>query len=388
MKDSPMRIATPPWTPDIGASRSVALQVLINGPISRSDIARKLDLSAGSLTRLSTPLIESGLLIEVEEKTDGRAGRPSKPLDIVPESQHFIGMKLTADAVLGVLTDLRANILTSKSVELATRDPQSVVAVIAALADELSSTVSSVTALGIGIGALVSENSTVRSAPFLGWSEVPLGAMLESATGLPTVIENDVVAFTESEHWFGAGRGLDGFAVLTLGAGIGYGLVAHDEIVLDQDSGIGLVGHWPLDPFGPLCPAGHRGCARSVLTQSAVSSTVSLALDKTVSYDEALDLAVAGEPAARRVVDDAGRGLGRMIAAIANLTAPERIVLGGEGVRLVEVARDAVEEGIRTDRDPRARNIDLVTTPGDNSEWCRGAAVIAIQRFVLGKRSS
>ena len=382
-----MRIATPLWTPDIGASRSVALQVLINGPISRSDIARKLDLSAGSLTRLSTPLIESGLLIEVEEKTDGRAGRPSKPLDIVPESQHFLGMKLTADAVLGVLTDLRANILESRSVELSTRDPESVVAVIAGLASELASSVSSVTALGLGIGALVTDHSTVRSAPFLGWSDVPLGTMLEAATGLPTVIENDVVAFTESEHWFGAGRGLEGFAVLTLGAGIGYGLVAHDDIVLDEDSGIGLVGHWPLDPFGPLCPAGHRGCARSVLTQSAVSSAVSLALDRTVSYDEALDLAAAGEPAARRVVDDAGRGLGRMIAAIANLTAPQRIVLGGEGVRLVDVANDSMHEGIAADRDPRARELDIVTTPGDNSEWCRGAAVIAIQRYVLGKRS-
>lgn len=383
-----MRIATPPWTPDIGASRSVALQVLINGPISRSDIARKLDLSAGSLTRLSTPLIESGLLVEVEEKTDGRAGRPSRPLDIVPESQHFIGMKLTADAVLGVLTDLRANILESRSVELSTRDPESVVAIIANLARELAASVASITALGVGIGALVTDQSTVRSAPFLGWSDVPLGAMLEAATGLSTVIENDVVAFTESEHWFGAGRGLAGFAVLTLGAGIGYGLVAHDDIVLDEDSGIGLVGHWPLDPFGPLCPAGHRGCARSVLTQSAVSSAVSLALDRTVSYDEALDLAESGEPAARRVVDDAGRGLGRMIAAIANLTAPERIVLGGEGVRLVEVAGDAIQEGIAADRDPRARTIDIVTTPGDNSEWCRGAAVIAIQRYVLGKRSS
>jgi predicted NBD/HSP70 family sugar kinase len=383
-----MRIATPLWTPDIGASRSVALQVLINGPISRSDIARKLDLSAGSLTRLSTPLIESGLLVEVEEKTDGRAGRPSKPLDIVPESQHFIGMKLTADAVLGVLTDLRANILTSRSVELATRDPESVVALIANVASELASSVTSVTALGLGIGALVSEHSIVRSAPFLGWSDVPLGAMLESATGLPTVIENDVVAFTESEHWFGAGRGLTGFAVLTLGAGIGYGLVAHDDIVLDEDSGIGLVGHWPLDPYGPLCPAGHRGCARSVLTQSAVASAVSAALDRPVSYDEALDLAAVGEPVARRVVDDAGRGLGRMIAAIANLTAPERVVLGGEGVRLVEVAADAIQEGISADRDPRARAIDIVTTPGDNSEWCRGAAVIAIQRYVLGKRSS
>jgi predicted NBD/HSP70 family sugar kinase len=124
-----------------------------------------------------------------------------------------------------------------------------------------------------------------------------------------------------------------------------------------------------------------------VLTQSAVSSAVSLALDRPVSYDEALDLAEEGEPAARRVVDDAGRGLGRLIAAIANLTAPARVVLGGEGVRLVEVAATAVAEGIAADRDPRARTIEIVTTPGDNSEWCRGAAVIAIQRFVLGKRS-
>ena len=83
-KEQGMRIATPPWTPNSGASRAVALEVLLNGPLSRSDIARKLDLSAGSLTRLSAPLIASGLLVEVEEKTDGRAGRPSQPLDIVP----------------------------------------------------------------------------------------------------------------------------------------------------------------------------------------------------------------------------------------------------------------------------------------------------------------
>src|ERR1700742_949669 len=123
-----MRIATPLWTPDIGASRSVALQVLINGPISRSDIARKLDLSAGSLTRLSTPLIESGLLVEVEEKTDGRAGRPSKPLDIVPESQHFIGIKLTGTDVVAVLTDLRANVIIEHSATLLSRKPEDVIA--------------------------------------------------------------------------------------------------------------------------------------------------------------------------------------------------------------------------------------------------------------------
>ena len=106
-----MRIPTQPWAPSNGASRAVALEVLLNGPLSRSDIARKLELSPGSLTRLSTPLLESGLLIEVEEVMDGRAGRPSKPLDIVPASQHFIGIKLTGTDVVAVLTDLRANVI-------------------------------------------------------------------------------------------------------------------------------------------------------------------------------------------------------------------------------------------------------------------------------------
>jgi predicted NBD/HSP70 family sugar kinase len=381
-----VRNATPPWTPSSGPSQSVALEVLINGPLSRSEIARRLDLSPGSLTRLSTPLIDAGLLVEVGERVDGRAGRPSRPLDVVADSRHFIGMKLTGNGVLGVTTDLRANVIATASAVLTSRAPGAVSAVLTRLAQQLAESVPSVTALGVGIGGLVSDPAVVASAPFLEWSDVPLGGMLEEATGIPTVIENDVVAFTEAEHWFGAGRGVDRFAVLTLGAGIGYGLVIHDRLVVDQDSGIGLVGHWPIDPFGPVCPAGHRGCARSMLTQAAITQAVSTALAREVGYDEALDLALAGEPAAQRVVDDAGRGLGRMIAAIANLVVPERVILGGEGVRLVDVAEEAIHRGIAEDRDPRTHKLDLVTTPGDDTEWCRGAAVIAIQRYVLGRR--
>ncbi len=381
-----MRIATPPWTPSSGPSQSVALEVLINGPLSRSEIARRLDLSPGSLTRLSTPLLDAGLLVEVGERVDGRAGRPSRPLDVVADSRHFIGMKLTGNGVLGVTTDLRANVIATASAALTSRAPDAVSAVLTRLALQLAESAPSVTALGVGIGGLVSGHAVVASAPFLEWNDVPLGGLLEDATGIPTVIENDVVAFTEAEHWFGAGRGLDRFAVLTLGAGIGYGLVVHDRLVVDQDSGIGLVGHWPIDPFGPVCPAGHRGCARSMLTQAAITQAVSTALAREVGYDEALDLALAGEPAARRVVDDAGRGLGRMIAAIANLAVPERVILGGEGVRLVDVAEEAIRRGISEDRDPRTHEVDLVTTPGDDTEWCRGAAVIAIQRYVLGRR--
>lgn len=381
-----MRIATPPWTPDSGQGRAVALEVLIHGPISRSAIARRLDLSPGSLTRLSTPLIKAGLLVEIEagERTDGRTGRPSTPLDVVPQSRHFIGMKLTGGEILGATTDLRANVLSTASRSLSSREPHEVAAAIAALAKELAEELPAVTALGLGIGGLVRNYTDIVSAPFLGWTDVPLGAMLEELTGIPTVVENDVVAFTEYEHWFGAGRDLDRFAVITLGVGIGYGSVIHNEIVVSEDSGIGLVGHWPLDPLGPLCPSGHRGCARSLLTQSAITSALSSTLQRDVSYAEVLELAAAGRPAARKVVDDAGRGLGRLLAAIANLTVPKAIILGGEGVGLVNVAAAAIEDGMKFDRDPRASQIPLITTSGDNTEWCRGAAVIAIQRYVLG----
>lgn len=382
-----MRITTPRWTPGNGASRAVALEVLIHGPMSRSEVARRLDLSPGSLTRLSTPLLESGLLVNVGEHVDGKVGRPSQLIDVVPSSKRFIGMKLTAEEVLGVTTDLRANVLAAAAERLMSREPAKVVDTIAELTARLVEGTPQVTALGIGVGGLLGEHGQVRSAPFLGWTDVPLGAMVEKRTGIPTIIENDLIAFTEYEHWFGAGRGLDRFAVLTLGAGIGYGLVIHDEIVASEDFGIGLVGHWPLDPFGPVCSEGHRGCAKAVLTDTAITQAVSHALGRTVTYQAALDLASSGEAAARRVVDDAGRGLGRMLAAVANLTMPQTVVLGGEGVRLAAVAAEAVQEGLRQDRDPRTKPLPLTVRSGDNTEWCRGAAVVAIQTFVLGRRS-
>ena len=377
---------TATWNVGPDAARAVALEVLLNGPLSRSEIARRLNLSPGSLTRLSTPLIDSGVLVETDEVLEGRAGRPSRPLDIRPESGHFLGMKLTSESVQGVVTNLRADILNTRTLPLASRRPDDVVATIADLATELLSLAPAAPAPGIGLGGRVSNRGVVLSAPFLDWTDVPLREMTEQRVPLPVVVENDVTAFTEAEHWFGAGRGLDRFAVVTLGAGIGYGLVEHGRIVINDDAGIGLVGHWPLDPLGPLCPAGHRGCARSMLTQSAITSAIASGLERDVTYAEAMTLAESGNPVARRVIDDAGRGLGRLLAAIANLTMPQRIVLGGEGIQLFESASRAIDEGIARDRDPRASTLDLVATSGDDLEWCRGAAVLAIQTHVLGAR--
>lgn len=386
------------WRPLTGPSHQVALEILLDGPLSRAELSRRVGLSPGSLTRLTKPMVESGLLVEVSAgPTDPRVGRPSQPLDIIPGSHHFAGIKLTADAAVGVLTTLRAEVIAAAERPLTDHTPERVAAVIADLTSSMAKSLpdqpglgdqsvpGGLSGIGVTLGGRIAGPADVRWAPFLDWTNVPLGQLLAAHTDVPVVVANDVLALTEATHWFGAGRGVDRFCLLTIGAGIGYGLVVHDKVVDNADASLGLAGHIPLLPDGPPCDRGHRGCAMVLLTSTAITGQISTALGRSVEYDECLDLAAEGDPIAAEVVGTAGQALGRLIAAAANFTLPERVILGGEGIRLAEVAKAHLLEGLHAGRDPLAVDPPIVHLAPDFTEWARGAAVTAIQTFVLGQ---
>jgi predicted NBD/HSP70 family sugar kinase len=375
------------WLPLSAGERSVAIEVLVHGPLSRTELARRLDLSAGSLTRLTKPLIESGLLIEVPEAgtpAEVRQGRPSQPLDVVAESRSFIGFKITEDMVYGVVTTLRSEIVARHDRPLAGHDPAEVADLLAEMTDELARAYPRLAGIGIGVGGFVQERAVVGESPFLHWRDVPLGELVEERTGLPVVVENDVAALVEAETWFGAGRGLDRFVVLTIGAGIGYGLVLGGRRVpyAEEDRGFGR--HWIIDPNGPLTPDGNRGSAVSLLTIPNIRYQVQAATGRDHTYEEILALAAAGDPMPARVIDEAGRALGVLVAQIANFAMPQKIMLAGEGVGLMDVAGRTVQDTIRAHRHPLAGPVDLETRVSDFHDWARGAAVLAIQVLVLG----
>ncbi|MEV7210601.1 MULTISPECIES: ROK family transcriptional regulator [unclassified Streptomyces] len=376
------------WPPLSPGERSVAIEVLVHGPLSRSEIARRLGLSPGSLTRLTKPLIESGLLVEVPEAggpAEVRQGRPSQPLDVVADSRYFLGFKITQDMVYGVVTTLRSEIVARHDRALTSHDPDEVVGLLAGMTAELSRDRPGVAGIGVGVGGLVEDRSVVGESPFLGWRGVPLAALVRERTGLPVVVENDTAAFVEAETWFGAGRGLDRFVVLTIGAGIGYGLVLGGRRVPyagDEDRGFGR--HWILDPHGPLTPDGRRGSAVSLLSIPNIRYQVRAATGHDRTYEEILAAAAAGEPMPARVVTEAGRALGTLVAQIANFVMPEKILLAGEGVGLMKVAGDVVDAAVRDNRHPRAAPVGLETKVSDFHDWARGAAVLAIQVLVLG----
>jgi predicted NBD/HSP70 family sugar kinase len=372
-----------PWGTLADTERRVALDVLRFGPLARIDLARRLGLSTASLTRLTKPLVERNVLHERADVSTGTGGRPSQPLDIDVDREHFVGVKLAGGTAAGVLTDLRAGIVARDRVTLTSHEPAAVVAELSNLVARLRTGVDGVTAVGVGLGGRVRAYRHVTRAPFLGWHDIDLGDLLGAAVGAPVAVGNDLHALMEAERWFGEGREVRQFAVLTIGASVGGGLVVHDEVVSGPDADIGLLGHFPIDPLGPACPEGHRGCAHSLMSIEAVEAHAALALDRHVRYDEVLDLAAAGDRAASRIVATAARGLGTLIAAVANIALPERVVLTGEGIRLAEVGWDRIGEGIRAGRNPQASPVDVRVLPDDPHLWARGAASIAIQRTVL-----
>ncbi|MFD0484044.1 ROK family protein [Kineococcus sp. GCM10028916] len=389
--DAPPRTtpSTVSWTPLTGTAHSIALEVLLDGPLPRSELARRLDLSAGTLTRLSKPLLDSGLLQETGSAYDPVTGRPTRPMDVDEHSHLFVGVKLTARTAHAVLTSLRATVLASDEAVLGDTSPEAVVATVVGLVRSLLAehgAKASLRAVGVSLGGLVGEGGHVLNASFLGWKDVPLGPVLEEQLGLPVVVDNDLLSFTRAEQWFGTARRCRHFAVLTIGEGLGYGLVVHDEIVDRPDAGVGLLGHFPLLPGGPLCPLGHQGCADALLTVAAVEARAAAALRRPVRYEEVLDLADGGDPLARRIVDDSAHALGTLVAAIGNLTMPEKLILSGEGIRLAVVGQDALWAGIREHRSPFASRLDIDVQPTGFTEWARGAAVTAIRTFVLGHR--
>jgi predicted NBD/HSP70 family sugar kinase len=360
-------------------SSELAREVLIHGPILRSDLSQRLGLSLATLTRLTRPLLDRGLLVEVTEQPDGAMGRPAKPLDVRAEARQFMGIKLTGDAAVAITTDLRATEGRRAERPLPNHELAAVVEVIVELARELAND-QEFSAIGISIGGNVSNYRVVDRAPFLGWRSVNLADAVEARLGVPVTVENDVVALTAAEHWFGLGRGLSNFAVITVGAGVGYGLVMHDQVVSTADTGLGLAGHFPLDPSGPLCFLGHRGCSTAMLTIPSIRAQVEVAVGASATYAEVLQLARDDNPVARQVVEAAGRALGHLIAAVANLAMVEHVVLAGEGLGILSVAEDSMMVAIQADRDPEATAIDLRIDEDGFISWARGAAAIAIQR--------
>ncbi|AUG75850.1 ROK family transcriptional regulator [Kitasatospora sp. MMS16-BH015] len=369
------------------AETAVLALLLAEGPLSRVELARRAGLSSTAVTKAARPLIEDGYLHELPpERTAPGAGRPVNPLAVTADREYFAGVKISAEALYGTVCDLRAGVRATAERRLgADRGPAAVCALLHELVDELLGSAPEFRErtrhLGIAVSGDVDRPAgRVRYSVLPGWQDVPVAETVARATGLSVTVENDVKALTVAEHWFGEGIGTEYFALVTIGAGIGSGLVVGGQLVSGAYGVAGEMGHLSIDPAGPRCHCGQTGCVEAIASSDAIRDAVRRAGgDPELDFDGAVLLARAGEPAARAAFARAGQAIGTGIATLVNLLGPERVVVTGEGLDTYDLFGVHIREAYAAHCFKAAAACPLTLRPLPWEEWARGAAVLGIQ---------
>jgi predicted NBD/HSP70 family sugar kinase len=163
--------------------------------------------------------------------------------------------------------------------------------------------------------------------------------MIQDRVNVPVYLDNDVNTLAFAEKWFGAGRGIDNFLVVTFGRGIGLGIVVNGQFLHGTRGSAGEIGHTVVQPGGELCACGKRGCLEMYASEPAMLRQAAEAFQQgrlsslPRTPEEMAALAANGETAVQEIFAQAGRLLGQSIANLINIFNPERILINGEGVR-------------------------------------------------------
>jgi N-acetylglucosamine repressor len=371
---------------------AVLVTIKTEGPISRTEISQRTGLSAATVSGITADLISSGLVFEKEEG-DSSGGRRPILLALNPRGGFVIGLKLSETNITAALTDLEATIIAKDTCLLAGHSVTEVVDCIVKIVRKLiaQNTIRKDLLLGVGIGlaGIIDAGSGVlRHSPIFGWRDIPLKATLQDRLGVPIYVDNDVNTLTLTEQWFGAGQGVENFLTVTVGRGVGMGIVIHGKLYHGSGGGAGEFGHTVVDPEGELCDCGKRGCLETMiadpwLLRKAHESYIENSIPTRVNdVNELIKIAREGDPVAVAIYAEAGKALAQALANLINVLSPELVIISGEGVR----AGDLLFESMYN-------NIDRYVMPGlvedtelrvdlwDDDAWARGAAGLVLHEL-------
>ena len=329
-------------------NRSILLQRLRRGPpLSRADLASATGLNKTTVSNFIDGLIAEGFVREIGREISG-GGRPGVLLDLNPEGGWIIGGEIAVGRLSVVVANLRAEIAWRRT---APYSKQASLETVLEQLDELllqaatyaRSTDLRLLGVGVTIPGLVDVHSgTLVFEPNMGWRNVPLEQRLRDTLHLPAFIDNDANAAALAERYFGAAQDVDDLAYVVANIGLGAGLVLGGQIFSGASGYAGEAGHTTIDPDGPLCRCGNRGCWERLASQRALierverglqdgrpSRVLSFANGGEVDLPAILEAARQGDELARQALHETGRYLGIGIANLINVLNPQLVVFGG-----------------------------------------------------------
>lgn len=332
--------------------------------LSRSDLARRLELSPSAVTEAVAELLEEGLLLERPLPPQGQ-GRPSIALEVEGEKNLLLVWEMDVDRMAVALTNLKGEVRAREVLPPAPRDPEEALRLLAEATEPLLERGRILAATATVPGLLEPEEGHLTLAPNLGWRDLPLGGMVREALAglglgdLPLVVENEANAAAYGLYALG-GWEVDHCLYLNLGVGVGGGVVVDRKVYHGARFHAGEVGHIPLDPEGPSCGCGKRGCAEVYLSYRRWQLGASEAL-----------------------LQEMAERLAHLTAILLSALDPALVVLGGPlveavGEELLATVRERLPRYALGVHDPE----QVVLSPFKREAALLGAGALAAARFL------
>jgi glucokinase len=313
---------------------------------------------------------------------------------IMPSSLLAVGIDLGATtARLGLVTPNGTVVTADRFPTEATRGATGVLRRLAehveALIERAGVPRAAIVGLGIGCPAAVDPDvGVVRYSVNLHWQDVGVGSALQESLGIPVFVQQDAAAAALGERWLGSAKHADDVVLLSVGTGIGAGILIRGRPHLGLHGLAGGIGHICVDEEGPLCGCGRRGCLEAVAAGPAIARAGRDAAlhgaggmlverarrGEDVTAYVVVEAARAGDPLARAVLDTCGRYLGQAIALLAAVLAPQVIVIGGGLVAAGECLLDPARAEFRRAALEAVRAVPILESRLRESAGVVGAA--------------
>jgi predicted NBD/HSP70 family sugar kinase len=335
----------------------------INGTASRAELARRTGLSRSTVSTLVSDLQRRGIVVEQPGQFagEGQPGRPAALLQLDPAAGAAIGVDFDHDRVRVAVSDLSRIVLAEASTRFdVDHDAVGALDLAADLVEQLLDDVDigRDRVLGTGMalaGPIDHERGALHNSTVLpGWAEVDAGAELGRRVGTTVYVDNDANLGALAEVTLGAGRRARFAAYVQVGSGVGAGIVVDGSPYRGARGTAGEIGHVVVDPQGPLCRCGNRGCLETVASTGALQALVSASRGHELTVQEMIAEALNGDAGCRRAITDAGRVVGSVVAGLVNLFSPEMVVVGGDLGEAGELLLEPLREAVMRDALPEA----------------------------------
>lgn len=325
------------------------------GPLHRAELARRVQLSRSTVSSITSQLLQDDVLVEVSAAESGHESsdrRGDRLLTINGDQGIALGMDFGTDQVRVALANAAHEVVASDAAPIPPAMPweeRLELGLSAANRLTAGANVSSRDLRGVGLGIpdpidLVSGTVVSTRSDSRPWTGVRAADECARRLGVPVYLDNASHLATIAEVTWGAGRGVHNSIYVKMSNGVGAGFFLNGRFYRGTVGAAGEIGHFSVDQDGPACPCGNRGCLELYAGSTAILDALRPLYGQQFTLDQILDAVRNGDRACRRVVEDAGRMTGHVLANVCNLLNPELIIIGGElaaaGDVLIEPMRD------------------------------------------------